>query len=94
MTITLQPTSPPATRSPGAPAPDHPSSTALVGVLVLALIALFVAWRASLGTHPWTRCPKCKGDPRSYHPVFGRHFALCPHCNGSGRVLRKGAPPQ
>ncbi|MCP2340192.1 hypothetical protein [Actinomadura rupiterrae] len=91
---TIQPTSPPTTPTPGGPTPHHPSTASAIAFAALLLIALFIAWRISLRTHPWTRCPKCKGDPRSYHPIFSRHFALCPRCNGTGRVLRKGAPPQ
>jgi hypothetical protein len=60
--------------------------------IIVGLLAL--AWWISLWTHPWTRCPSCKGQPRTHHVIFSQHFAQCGRCGGSGKVLRRGARRQ
>jgi hypothetical protein len=77
-----------------SPTPHSVGSASIVDLVLIGVAAgvvLVVAWQVSLRTHPWTTCPKCKGAPRTYHPLFRRFFGLCSRCGGSGRVLRRGA---
>jgi hypothetical protein len=61
--------------------------------LALAIAAGILAWRISLRTHVYARCPRCRGAGRLFNPLFTGSFRLCPRCRGSGRRLRFGAKP-
>lgn len=62
----------------------------------MALIILFALGAAGaqvirLYLFPFKSCGKCGGTGRKHSTLSRRSFGLCPHCDGTGRVMRLGA---
>jgi hypothetical protein len=59
------------------------AATATTLAILAVLYAIECWW------WPYAKCGKCEGVAKSFGPD-GKHFRLCPRCNGSGRRLRPG----
>jgi hypothetical protein len=60
-------------------------------LIILITLALAAGQLARLYLFPFRRCRGCGGTGRKHSRLNRRNFALCPYCQGNGRVLRPGA---
>lgn len=61
-----------------------------LGGLLLAALALFIAWAVSRLLWPYKPCPRCDGTGRNAGSNEKRH-GDCKRCKGTSRVRRFGA---